>query len=248
MRPLALSMLASLLVSATVQAASTPVPIVNPSFEDAPGGLPLEVPSNSFLVVPPGGWLGWEAYAPAQPINGSSLALGVLNPTGSTFFPGGALHGNNVALTWAENGSGTITPIGLQQTLDATLEANTRYVLHVEVGNIASGQNAAYSFYDLAGFPGYAVQLLAGDAVIAEDYNSLNIPEGAFMTSTVQAVIGPEHKFLGQPLRIRLINLDLPNIQEMVVDKNGATQQVILPAIEVDFDNVRLDASPVAYP
>ena len=37
-------------------------------------------------------------------------------------------------------------------------------------------------FFDLSGFPGYAVQLLAGGVVVAEDHNTLagSIPEGEF--------------------------------------------------------------------
>ena len=102
-------------------------------------------------------------------------------------------------------------------------------------GNIASGIGAppANFFFNLDGFPGYAVQLLAGGEVVAEDFNSLftQIPEGEFRETTVTLNVGASHPRLGQQLAIRLVNLNIP----------GTPAE---PGIEVDFDDIRLDASP----
>jgi hypothetical protein len=82
------------------------------------------------------------------------------------------------------------------------------------VGNIASGTGLApfdvFGFFDLDGFPGYRVELLAGDTVGAADDNLLfgSILEGEFRTSTVDVQIGATHVALGQPLG--LVNLGLP--------------------------------------
>ncbi len=110
-----------------------------------------------------------------------------------------------------------------------------RYTLRVQVGNIASGFGAPPfdQFYDLDGFPGYRVQLLAGGVLLAEDDNTLFglIPEGEFRLSTVTAEVGPDHPALGQAIEIRLLS------------RNEA-QSAEDPGIEVDFDDVRLDAAP----
>jgi len=129
--------------------------------------------------------------------------------------------------------------VGLTQILAETLQPNTTYTLSVEVGNIASGIGPppcdVAGFFDLDGFPGYQVQLLAGGVVVAQDNDSLHgaIPEGEFRLSTVMMTTGTTHAQLGQPLEIRLINL---NLIETPAD----------PGIEVDFDDVRMNATPVA--
>ena len=64
-------------------------------------------------------------------------------------------------------------------------------------------------------------------ALIASDDDTLLPDEGRFLTSTVQVTIGATHPNAGEPLTIRLVNLDAA------------------PGIEVNFDDVRLDATPV---
>jgi hypothetical protein len=107
------------------------------------------------------------------------------------------------------------------------------------VGNIASGISAvqpyaSFGFFDLRGFPGYRIDLLAGTTVIASDNDTLNPDEGEFLTSTFDVVIGNGHDDEGEPLTIRLVNLNEQDINDPVID------------LEVDFDNVRLDATPLA--
>ncbi|MBL8483093.1 MAG: PEP-CTERM sorting domain-containing protein, partial [Rhodocyclaceae bacterium] len=172
--------------------------------------------------------------------NASNRAVGVLNPTGSTFFPGGAPQGNNVALTWLDDGDLNNQHMGLAQVLTTDLAPSTHYRLSVEVGNIDSGTGSppydVFGFFNIEGFPGYRVQLLAGGVVLAEDDNSLgaSLAEGTFGTSIIDFV-SPANVLAGQALEIRLINLNLPGTP-------GA------PGIEVDFDDVRLDAAPLGVP
>jgi hapalindole H/12-epi-hapalindole U/12-epi-fischerindole U synthase len=221
-----LTLIASLLVAGVAWA--SPIEIKNPGFEED------VVEPNSFPALTP---QGWRLYDPKNIWNGENRAIGVLNPTDSSFFPEGAPEGHNVALTWLKDGDNQ-DPLGLSQTLTATLTVNTRYTLKVDVGNIDSGKGsgwyAQFGFSNIKGFPGYTVQLLAGGVVIAEDNNSLaaTLPEGTFATSTIQVDIGDTHPQAGQKLEIRLINLNGPGTPEA-------------PGIEVDFDNVRLDASPL---
>jgi hapalindole H/12-epi-hapalindole U/12-epi-fischerindole U synthase len=227
MRRTMLWLLAALLLAETAHAEL--LPIVNSGFETnfaAPGTFPILNPT------------GWSVLDPNQILDGNLDAVGVLNPTGTTYFPAGAPEGNNVALIYlSEDIDGGA--VSLSQPLTSTLQPNTVYTLSVEVGNIASGFGPPPSnqFFDLDGFPGYSVQLLAGGVVLAEDVDSLHnsIPEGTFATSTIQFSSGASHSQLGQALEIRLTNL---NIRETLEN----------PGIEVDFDNVRLNATPVPGP
>jgi hypothetical protein len=217
------------LLAAAAVARAEPVPIGNASFEADP------VATNSFAALTP---QSWSLYDPNEIVDRSLDAIGVLNPTSSTFFPGGAPDGDNVALVFLSGDTGG-GHVGLVQTLDATLAAHTAYALAVDVGNIASGIAAPPfdQFYDLDGFPGYAVQLLAGDVVVAEDANGLapSLAEGTFATSVVELTTGADPAQLGAPLAIRLVNLNTPGTEEA-------------PGIEVDFDDVRLDATAVPEP
>ena len=228
----------------TAVAWAAPVAIENSGFEALylGGNLPPQyggdVPPTAFPTgAPPAGWQPYGAV-------GSGAYVGVLNPgvmavePMATNFPAGALEGDNVVLLFFDGHLGG-AEFGVTQTLSATLTANTRYTLSAGVGNIASGTSvvqpyASFGFFDLRGFPGYRVELVAGGTVIAADNNSLLPAEGTFETSTVEAVIGASHAQLGQSLAIRLVNLNQPDVLDPAVD------------LEVDFDAIALDASPLA--
>lgn len=206
----------------------TSIPINNAGFEAD------FAPPGCFAIFTP---TDWTVYDPNGVLGGNS-AVGIIDPTGTTNFPAGAPEGLNVALIFLGEDMGQ-GPVGLTQVLSETLQPHTAYTLTVEVGNIASGIGPppcdVFGFFDLDGFPGYQVQLLAGGVVVAQDDNSLHglIPEGEFRLSTVTLTTGATHAQLGQPLEVRLINL---NIIETPAD----------PGIEVDFDEVQLTAAPAA--
>lgn len=205
----------------TTSARGAVIAVVNAGFETQPV-------ANGFVVL--GAPTGWSIYNPAN-INGTSDSVGLINPTGTDHFPNGAAEGNNAAVVFLD---GPATgEAGFQQTLAATLQPRIRYTLTVAVGNIAAG-TANFGYFNLAGFPGYRIDLLAGGVVIASDNNQLAgaIPEGEFRTSTITAIVGEGSAQLGQPLAIRLVNLNLP----------GTPQE---PGIEVNFDAVRLIAEPL---
>jgi len=195
--------------------------ISNHSFE-----FPV-IPSNSFNVAsaPP----GWVSYGS---INNNNRSVGVLDPAGSTLYAGPVPHGENVGVTFLMDNPQNQTnyansEAGLRQTLTATLQTLRRYTLRVEVGNIAPDVNATFAF---AGFPNYRIDLMAGTSVLASDNNTLLPGEGEFLTSTVAVNVAASNPFGGQPLGIRLVNL------------NNA------PGIEVNWDNVRLESSPIPSP
>jgi hypothetical protein len=233
---------ATALLIAASPAAHAAVP-VNVAIANA-GFEAQAVPPGAFLIGVP---TGWQAYDPFGRLDGNADALGRIAPVaapapGSAFFPGGPAEGLRAALVFLAGSD--VGEAGLQQTLASTLQANTQYVLRAVVGNIASGVSAPGSsdgggvFYNLAGFPGYRIDLLAGSTVLASDNNGIGpaLGEGqwgnaglAFDSSTAAADL------IGLPLTIRLVNLALPG--------NAA-----MPGIEVDFDNVQLTALAVPEP
>ncbi len=206
-------------------ALAQPLPVVNPGFEAE------ATPPGAFLVGLP---TGWSLYDPGGIVNQATDALGRIRPLpGTEYFPGGTPEGDQAALVFLAGPRDH--EAGLQQQLAATLQPLTRYTLQVAIGNIASGTSLPGSadgggvFYDLAGFPGYRVELRAGGQLLAADTNGVAPPEGEFRTTTLGFETGAAHPLLGQALAIRLVNLDGPGI-------------------EVDFDDVRLLASPVPEP
>lgn len=177
--------------------------------------LPATPPDSFIVNAPPN---GWSAYGM---LDFGNRTIGVLNPTTTTLYLDPVPDGSNVGVTFLQPQQNS--EAGLQQTLAATLQPLTQYTLTVEVGNLAVG-DAPFAF---DGFPGYRVDLLAGTTVIASDDDTLLPGEGRFLTSTVQLTTGATHPNAGQALTIRLVNLDAA------------------PGIEVNFDDVRLDATPL---
>lgn len=229
------SLFLALGLGSTVSASAETIAIANAGFES-------DVITNGAFVVFPGGPSDWSLYDPSTLIDNTGNAVGIIRPNlGGEYFPGGTTQGVNAALVFL--GGGVNGEAGLQQTLSATLQAGTRYTLSVDIGNIASGTSLPGSsggpgvFFDLDGFPGYRLDLLAGGVVIGSDNNSLGatIPEGEFRTASFSVDIGAAHAQLGQALGIRLVNLDQAGTAEV-------------PNIEVDFDNVRLDAAAIPEP
>lgn len=144
----------------------------------------------------------------------------------------------NAALVFLAGAQNAVA--GLQQTLTTTLQSNARYRCSMQIGNITSGTSLPGStdggnvFYDLDGFPGYRIDVLAGATVIGSDSKRIGatIPEGVFQQAHFYFDTAPAPEQLGQPLGIRLVNLKFP-----------ATPGN--PNIEVDFYDLRLIAGPI---
>ncbi|MCC6511400.1 MAG: hypothetical protein IT423_20035 [Pirellulaceae bacterium] len=202
--------------------------VVNHSFEDISG----ETVVNEFTFGPLN---GWQLYDPNSITNGgagNTFFIGTLTPTPPTFFTSGTTHGQRMAIAFNFFGSGGQGEYGLQQTLSSTLQPLTTYQLQVDIGNIASGTSLGGDFFPLAGFPGYRVDLIAGGQVLVSDNNLLagSIAEGTFASSLIQFTTDNSQAQLGQSLSIRLVNLN-------IVDPAFPNSD-----LEVDFDNVRLNA------
>jgi len=207
------------------------VNVVNPGFEDISG----QTVFNEFTFGVPN---GWQIHDPNNITGSTGVFTGTLEPNGTDFFDTTAPEGVKVGILFNSTREGD-GEYGYVQTLGELLQANTRYELSVEVGNIGSGVAQNGQFFDLSEFPGYRVDLLAGGVVIAQDLNSLVIPEREWGTSVVEFTTGDLHALLGQPLGIRLVNLNV-----IPAGFNQATS----PDLEVDFDDVRLNTAAIPEP
>lgn len=191
--------------------------VVNPSFE-SPTALPGQFVGS--INAAPAGWTVYNTGA-----TNNLRFFGVINTNSTALYYDPVPDGNNIGVVFLQNQT-NIAEAGLRQTLTGSvLQANTRYELQVEVGNMAPNSVN----YNFTGFPGYRVELLAGNTVVAVDNNSLLPDEGRYLRTTVVLETGNLHANLSQTLGIRLVNL------------NG-------PGIEVNFDDVRLDAVAVPEP
>ncbi|MCP6760219.1 MAG: hypothetical protein NHB32_16070 [Fischerella sp. CENA71] len=193
------------------------IPIKNAGFEEPF----IEIVDDYTIVTPP----GWTTYNPDGLVPEKRTKLTSNNGVGHVglgtqfYDQQKAPEGRNIGFVYLAQkpGSGIA---GFEQILDATLATNTKYTLTVDVGNFGGG----FQKISFAGFPGYRVELLAGDTVLAADHNNLYIKDGEFKTSTVTFTATPDNPYLDQKLGIRLINLLQGTFSGL------------------DFDNVRLTA------
>jgi|GEM_PF-2109831 len=216
--------------------------VVNHSFED----IIEEDITNEFTFGP---LLGWDLYEVTVNLtsggDGPSFFVGTLTPQLDTAtsdpddfinFPAGASDGIRVGIAFNFDNTRDTGAYGLQQATSHTFAANTSYTLQVDVGNIASGQSLASGFFNLDGFPGYRIALMADGIEIETDSSAGTIAEGAFATASLTYVTGSTGGVIGQTIGIRLVNLN---------DSNSGTDVPAMNDLEVDFDNVRLDATAV---
>ena len=219
------------------------VTVVNPGFEDLSG----EAVFNEFTFGP---LAGWGLYDPGNITAGgagNTFFIGTLtpfepDPVGApgvfANIPGGAPEGARVGIAFNFANGGGQGEYGFQQTLAANLAANMEYTLKVDIINIASATSRSGQFFNLTGFPGYRVDLMAGGVILAQDLNSLagSLSDGEVATSTLVFTSDAVHAALGMPLAIRLVNLNVADPADLSAD------------LEVDFDNVRLGAVSVPLP
>lgn len=203
------------------------ITVVNPGFEDTSG----QTVFNEFTFGTPNGWTLHDPNG----IVAAGFYPGTLEPNGVEFFDELAPEGTRVAILFNNQGQGT-GEWGFQQILSDTLQPYSHYELSIQVGNIGSGYATNGEYFDLSGFPGYRVELLAGDQVIAQDNNSLIIDDREWGTSIVEFTTGGTHDLLGQNLGIRIVNLN--------VIPAGYTA-FNAPDSEVDFDQVSLNVTAV---
>jgi hypothetical protein len=235
-------LLAGLVVVRAVEAA--PIAVTNSGFEDV---SEAQTSFNEFTFGSLGGWTLHDPDLVAGSGTGPEFYVGTLTPqilaahdaVHYQYFPNGAFEGQRVGIAFNSQGAAAGHEYGLQQTLVGTpLTAGMTYTLTVRVGNIAAGWSVNGDFFELSGFPGYRVDLMAGETVLASDTNSLagSIAEGEWGLSSVTYTALALNPALGQDLRIRLVNLNLVDAAFPNSDR------------EVDFDAVALDVVAVPEP
>jgi hapalindole H/12-epi-hapalindole U/12-epi-fischerindole U synthase len=204
------------------------ISLANPGFE-APKQTNEPVPGAGFFgfTTP----LGWSLYDPNNLIPE--------NATLGTPFTGGwqpsELFFSNVP-EGEQIGSIFLVPpglgeVGFVQNSGILIEPETKYTLSVAVLNTPNVTGSEF----FAGFPGYKLELLAGNTIISADNNSVVIDEGEFEQVSLSYNSLDSDLYLGQELGIRLIN---PNLNNGSGLDNGN-------GIEVNFDDVRLNASSI---
>ncbi|MCS7469110.1 putative Ig domain-containing protein [Stieleria sp. ICT_E10.1] len=147
-------------------------------------------------------------------------AGGPFNPRSGDFTGGLASEGNNVAF----HAGGSFS-----QVLAASLQANTRYTLQVDIGH-RSG----------FGIPGYAVQLWAGGNLLVED-DSVMPADATFETLTVDYLAESDDPYLGLPLEIRLVS----DGSQSIFDNVRLTTSLSIPTgMEIDPDSGLIEWIP----
>lgn len=180
-------------------AAAVLLPVANSSFE-------ADVPPNP--LVPP-----WAQGPEGFWTNGLITGWNINNGNGGTFWPTAVPYPFGLpspAVAWSNGSVTSQGGIGL-------VTVNTAYTLTVLLGYRFDLPPLGYPW------PGYAVQLLAGPNVMAQDVNSVVPLPGQFLPSIVQYTAFPGDPFIGQSLGINLV----------------------CPGIQVNFDAVTLDAVPL---
>jgi hypothetical protein len=167
------------------------------------------------------GWVEgrYDLASPGTWISGAVGDAGNWNPDAADGFSDGA--------AWAGQNSGwaishTETDVGLSQVLNTTLQAETTYVLSLQIGN------AFYNESDVTA--DYRIELLAGGVILQSDTG----PAPAADTWELQSLTfnsGTSPAQLGQPLEIRLLAVSY-------------TTPAGDDGYEVDFDDVNLVITP----
>lgn len=201
------------------------LPINNHSFEAT---VIADGTFNTNSGSGPSGW-GWSVFGTLS--ESPTRHVGVLNPNGTTLYPAGAPDGNNVGVVFLD-GPASGDAAGLEQTLSTGLQLNQTYTLTVDVGNIGNDINFPHNQFNFTDFPGYRLELLAGNTLLVSEEDAVVPTEGTFVerSITITTTLAEHGSLVNDNLRIRLIN------------QNAG------PGIEVNFDNVRLDATAVPEP
>ena len=177
-------------------------------------GFESPVLEDGFEESNPPSWTDgyYDLANPTEWVVDEALA-GVYNPDASMGYGGVVPEGENAGYTTANSSRDS----GMSQVLSATLEANTRYELTVQVGN-------PFLFNGSTTTANYRVELLAGGVLLASDTGPSPADDTTWKTATVVYDSGEEPAQLGEPLEIRLIAVNY-------TDGKG-----------VDFDDVQLSA------
>ncbi len=191
------------------------IEVRNSGFEDyvTPIDDPLPLPEEYFsrtwgseeyprCVVDPSPIPHWILSSHQKP-NGA----GTFNPTKGQY-DAEAYEGDYVAYSHK---------VYISQVLDSTLTAETEYTLTVAIGRRLDQY-----------FPGYKIQLKAGDNILAEADTPCTPNEGEYCIATINSFASSDNSFLGQPLAITLYSSDQQtNFDDVRLIANGKRPRII---------------------
>ncbi len=178
------------------------------------------------LLLAAGSSAGMSSYAASISINNFSFEHTVLSD-GAWTSGSGQMYG------WIQSTGGVLNPTTANFSNPVPDGNNTAWLNSGSATQTLSTVLTANMAYTLmvdvgdrkdSSFPGYRVSLWAGNNLLASE--SALVPNDGFLTSTVNYTALAGNPFLGQALTIEL-------------HANG---------IQVNFDNVRLNVSPVPEP
>lgn len=206
-------------------ALAAPLTVDNFSFESP------AIADGTATGTPPDSW--------GNGLTPSSSGSGAFNPQndnftgstgdpGTTSIPGGQGH-QVIYVNEGNPASSGMQQFAFQNLAD-TVAANTTYTLTVAIGNSAALIDETFAIRLLATSP-------SASTVIAEAIGNANTyaPQGTFLDISAFSTVAITDALVGQGLQIQLVNTNSVD----TVDSTG---------IQVTFDNVRLDASPIPEP
>jgi len=232
-----LLLVTSTTICSGLSARAASISLVNPGFESpdlsqtteiVPGAGPFD------FEVPP----GWTLYNPdnlVPPVYDGGVnspfataVVGAWRPSAAFFST--VPEGSQIVSVYINTpGAGVV---GLRKNTGVTIQPNTTYTLSAAVGS-PQIPDPSDPLFD--GFPGYSLELLAGDTVIATDNNSITVNEKEFNDASLSYTSSLNDPYGGQELGLRLINLNLDNNS----GGNGNNGR------EVTFDDIQLQGVAV---
>eukprot|EP01083_Nonionella_stella_P243184 847639_1 len=190
------------------------IQITNPGFEeDDPSLVPN---SNSHLNE----LIGWTLYDPygvnrqydSPGVSCPGSCWGCTSDQGVSFddpiYGDSAPEGKACLYLWADWNEGAF---GVEQELLSTFEPVTSYILSAKIGNqgynVWTHWNGDYENWgdDCNGWSGYVMQLVAENTIVAQDDNSIYIPDQHWQAITVDYTTSSADVAIGKPIKIRLL-------------------------------------------
>eukprot|EP01083_Nonionella_stella_P005461 15798_1 len=236
------------------------IPITNPGFEDDKPNCP----NNTFWYFNGSAVHGWDAYDPHSDIfvgiecpsqDFNHQPVGTIRKFGTTFndskYGHTAPEGHKCVYIAIDGGNPMgAGPCGIEQILSGNvLTANTRYTLTAQIANPRSncytnstdGPNKCTlkSWANSSPGPGYQLQLIAGNTVIAEDDNSISIPKGQWRLSSVTFVASNSNMQLGRTLAVRILLRNKVNDTGFIEVDDVRLETVILTSAPIKATDER---------
>eukprot|EP01083_Nonionella_stella_P032918 90126_1 len=193
------------------------IQITNPGFEEDDPNLVLNSNSN------PNQMIGWTVYDPndvnrydSPGVSKPGACSNCNSNQGVSFndpiYGDRVPEGNACLYLWADVRSGPNPgSFGVEQELSSTFEPTTSYLLSAKVGNNGyncwsewNGGNVNWCD-SCDGWSGYVIQLVAKNTIVAQDDNSIYIPDQHWATITLNYTTSSSEFAIGSALKIRLL-------------------------------------------